>query len=162
MISLAAYLMRPRPEWNRMGPKIPAWFTSRLARVDKRLVLQFIPPRSIYAKDGADPRLFPRGVWAICRRLRGTKWLFKRWTWSLTDLNGKPREPGPDTIAMIRLARDLHRRGRDTALEEQLDVAIAESSLTQHRESKDRLLKQVAERLSELGRRTNPARVSMA
>lgn len=123
-LALRDMVMEPRPDWNARGPRLPAWFRLRLARIDRSLVPQFIPARHNGGREGVDPAQFPHGVWVICRLMRGTGWLLKRWIWSLSDPSGRYQEPGPDTIEMLRLARDLWRRECHGELERQMDDAI--------------------------------------
>jgi len=132
------WVMEPRRDWNAMGPKLPAWFRLRLARVDPNLVLQFMPPRTI-AKGGVQPDRFPKGVWAICRRMKGTRMLFKRWVWSMSDEFGIQQLPGTDTINMIRFARDMWRQGKSDLLEKRLDESIASIKRARTDTSRDML-----------------------
>lgn len=88
-------------------------------------MLQFIPPRSENENEGVDPGQFPEGVWVICRLMRGTGWLVKRWIWNLSDQYGRYQEPGPDTIELLRSARDLWRRNAVDVMERQMEEAIA-------------------------------------
>lgn len=111
--------MEARHDWNRLGPSLPPWFRPRLKRIDPRLVCQFIPPRSLHQPGGVAPDQFPHGVWAICRKLPTGGWLFKRWTWNLSDSHGRYQPPGQDTIAMIRMARDVWRSGNFDMLEDE-------------------------------------------
>ena len=135
-MNLRAYVMEPRPDWNSIGPRLPAWFRIRLQRIDPRLVLQFIPPRTLDCTDGVDPIQFPGGVWVICRRMRSSGWLFKRWIWSLLDKNGCYLEPGADTIDMIRLARDLWRRNNLDVLERRFDDAVEATKVESQKRSR--------------------------
>ena len=128
--------MEPRPDWNAIGPRLPAWFRLRLSRIDPRLVLQFIPARTLDCREGVDPCQFPQGVWAICRLMRGTGWLSKRWTWSLSDQHGRYQEPGADTIELLRMARDLWRRDSVDAMERRFEEAIEEVQSERAQQSK--------------------------
>ena len=130
--------MEPRPDWNSSGPRLPAWFRLKLARIDPKLVPQFIPPMTVDVA-GVDPGQFPHGVWVICRRMRGTGWLLKRWIWSLSDGQGRYQEPGWDTIEVLRLARDLWRRDCVDAMERQMDDAIESVKSNGVRRSREQL-----------------------
>lgn len=134
-----ALVMAPRPDWNSSGPRLPAWFRLALSRVDRRLVLQFIPPKLAGCTEGVDPYQFPRGVWTICRLMRGTGWLLKRWIWSLSDARGNYQEPGPDTIELLRMARDLWRRDCVDHLERRMDDCIESVKSDRVRNNKDEL-----------------------
>lgn len=127
MISAA---MEVRPDWNRQGPSVPLWFRRSLTRIDPRLTLQFIPPRSEREPKGVDPTMCPTGCWNICRRLPRSKLLHPIAVWSLTDMDGRFAPPGPDTIQMIRLAYVFHRKGRTFQLEEELDSALQRWNMT--------------------------------
>ncbi len=131
--------MEPRPDWNSSGPRLPAWFRLRLARIDPKLVPQFIPPSGPQCSDGVDPGQFPHGVWAICRRMRGSGWLLKRWIWSLSDSKGRYQEPGADTIEVLRLARDLWRRNCVDTMERCMDDAIESVKSDGVRRSRERM-----------------------
>ncbi len=140
--------MEPRPDWNAIGPRLPAWFRPALKRVDARLRLQYMPPRCI-DPDGVDDRQFPYGVWTICRVMPGSKWLMRRWTMSLSDERGQPQEPGPDTIAMLRYSRDVWRRGEIEELDRALDTAIESVKRAKSMKSRERLRERVIQRANE-------------
>jgi hypothetical protein len=116
------YLMPRRPEWNSLGPPLPAWFRVRLKRIDRNLEMQFIPPDT---KDegGVNAVMFPSGIWTICRRLRQTGWLFKRWTFALTDANGQYKPPSMDTLHVIALAKRMWKARQLERMEEMFDRA---------------------------------------
>lgn len=143
-LSLRDMVMEPRPDWNSRGPRLPAWFRLALSRIDSRLVPQFIPPRGPGEQEGVDAMQFPRGVWVICRLMRGTGWLLKRWIWSLADVHGQYQEPGPDTIAVLRMARDLWRRNCVGDMERQMDDAIASVKSSEAQRSKERMQEYVS------------------
>ena len=136
-------VMEPRPDWNAIGPRLPAWFRLRLSRIDRNLVLQFIPPRGTNGdgkgRGGVDSGQFPEGVWVICRLLRGTGWLLKRWIWSLSDQYGRYQEPGADTIEMLRTARDLWRRDAGEVMEREMEEAIEAVKSDRVRNSREHL-----------------------
>lgn len=123
---LRAGLMYPSHRWNLMGPPIPRWFKKAISSFDRLLTLQFMPPASERDPDGVSPTTFPRGVWAICRRLPRSKMLLKKWTWHLTDEEGNYSPPGGDTVRVLRQAFKYHRQGMGTKMEESLDRHIAD------------------------------------
>ncbi len=125
-----------------MGPRLPAWFRLALSRIDAKLRLQFMPPRT-EESDGVNGMQYPQGVWVICKRMAGSGWLFKRWTWSLCDRLGRYLEPGQDTINLLQLAYDLHRRGEGDALEREFDSAVEATKREQSRSGRARLLELV-------------------
>ena len=118
------FFMSPRPDWNSLGPYVPGWFRARLKRIDKRLVLQFMPPAT-QVPGGVNAALHPQGVWAICRRLPRSGLLYKRWIFSLSDEKGRYRGVTMDMIDMLRYSRNLWRRGQVGKLEEWFDRSIA-------------------------------------
>jgi len=123
---LRAGLMYPNKKWNLMGPPVPKWFEKSIRSFDPQLTLQFIPPASDKNPDGASAGLFPNGVWAICRRLRRSKMLLKKWTWHLADEHGNYSPPGGDTVRVLRQAFKFHRQGMSTKMEEMMDRHIAD------------------------------------
>jgi hypothetical protein len=68
--------------------------------------------------------------------MRGTGWLSKRWTWSLSDQYGRYQEPGADTIELLRMARDLWRRDNVDAMERRFEEAIEEVQSERAQQSK--------------------------
>ena len=138
--------MNERPDWNVMGPKLPAWFRHRLKRIDPRLRLQFLPPRDVVA-GGVDPNQYPDGVWVICRKLRNTGMLYGVWTWALADANGYFARPDLDTIKLLRRARDYQRRHQATLLEDEFDRSLAAIRREQSRHSRAQLVERMANRM---------------
>ncbi len=136
-LNLRESIMEPRPDWNSQGPRLPPWFRLALERIDKRLVLQFMPCQTELSNEGVDPNQFPYGVWVICRKMRSSGWLCKRWIWSLSDKRGQYQEPGSDTIEMLRMSRDLWRRGDIDVLERRMEEAIEEVKAERVRNSKE-------------------------
>lgn len=114
-------LMRARPDWNVKGPQVAPWFRRALARLDKRLVLQFVPARRIGQKGGMNAKMFPKGAWIICRRLRRSRYLHPAAVWSLVDDAGNPASPGADTIRVLRIAMAYHRNNQWDRLERLVD-----------------------------------------
>ena len=122
---LRSGLMMPRPDWNRIGPKIPKWFRAKLKKLDKYLYLQFMPP-SYADPDGVDGNQFPYGVWTICRYLPNSRWLLKRWTWHLSDAQGFYSPPDGNTVAILKYAYDCYRASVEPNFEEMLDSHVAQ------------------------------------
>lgn len=128
-------LMDPRPDWNRAGPPVPAWFRWQLKRIDPQLYLQFMPPDT-QDSDGVNARMFPRGVWAICRLMKRSGMLLKRWTWHLADSKGNYSPPDGATVAILQYAYDCYRAGVNDGFEEKLDSHM--TALKSAGRSKDR------------------------
>lgn len=130
-------VMPPRPEWNRRGPAIPAWWRRKLKRIDPSLRLQFMPPADPCAIDeGVNRAMFPQGCWVICRRLRRSRMLLKQWVWCLTNPGEPIRPPGMSVLRLIAHARNLWRQRRMGELEDKLDRAAAR--VQQERTAEDR------------------------
>ena len=143
--ALRCMVMEPRPDWNRLGPRLPAWFRPRLKRLDPKLVMQFMPPASHVEPDGVDPLQYPNGVWVICRKLPGSSgWLFKRWTWNLADSFGRHQTPGTDTIDLLRMAKRSYRNGGGEILEDQFAASVDAMRRESISASKERLANRVA------------------
>lgn len=119
-----ANVMPVRPEWNSLGPAVPLWFRSALRKVDKTLCLQFIPPDNQVPK-GMPAHKYPYGGWQICRIMKRTGWLHKLAVWSLMDRHGRFSPPGPDTIRIIRLCKNLWNHRQFTILSDELDLVCA-------------------------------------
>jgi len=144
------WLMPVRRDWNRRGPYVPRWFRRHLKRIDPLLTLQFIPPARTQG-DGINPARHPQGVWAICRRLRRTKFLFKRWTFSLSDRYGRLTIPTMDMIHVIAKAHRLWRQGQAHQVEEQFDRTMDSLRKTRSQEARDRLLCQMEDGMRRYG-----------
>lgn len=137
-------LMLPNKWWNRLGPKLPAWFRTRLKRIDPNLVLQFLPPDTADVGSRLNGNLFPYGVWAVCRRMRGSPFLFKRWVWSLNNERGMYEPPGRDTIALLKRAHGMWRNGCLDQLEVEF-VKVADAARREKvAESRGKLLEGMA------------------
>lgn len=117
-------VMPVRPDWNSLGPPVPLWFRSALRRLDPTLQLQFIPPSSV-CSDGMQVEKYPYGGWQICRRMKKTGWLHKLAVWSLMDRMGRYSPPGPDTIRILRLCKNLWNHRQFTTLSDELDRTCA-------------------------------------
>lgn len=176
-IDVLEYVQPYRPEWNKYGPALPAWFKSRIKALDPRIVLQFAPPADWVKLElgqvgGADPQQYPEGVWIIGRRLRNTGMVIKTavlnvfykrgtlcWVEPGTNL---VREVTPATVDMLRFARDEERRGSDRrVLEEAADLAYNEMVNAADAASRDIMRRRAAKTLAAMNARV-PGRVSMA
>lgn len=126
MSVLRQNFMEPRRDWNAKGPRLPAWFRPGLRRIDPKLVLQFMVP-SYVDRSGVDYQQYPLGLWIIARRMPHTGWLLisKNWTFGLYDQQtGHPKDPTHEDLNLIRMARDLRRRGETWRMEEEFDSSI--------------------------------------
>jgi hypothetical protein len=138
-MNVQRYIMPQRPDWNAIGPHLPLWFRRQLKKLDKRFVLQFIPPYPVLGSK-LSRELFPRGCWVICRKLSRTGWLHNRWVMSLSDENGNPASPTPDSIAMLRVAKNLWRRSQADRLDQELDRSMRAVEAAKTEESRERML----------------------
>lgn len=119
-------LMYPNKAWNRMGPRISRWFRNKLQRIDSHLALQFLPPCEPGARgQGIDNRFFPNGCWVVARKLHRSGMLLKHWVCHLQEPFVSFRQPGNDILRLIRRARNLTRRKRNSEMLDQLDRGIA-------------------------------------
>jgi hypothetical protein len=144
---LKSSVMQERRDWNAMGPKLPVWFREFLEEIDPDLVLQFVPPRP-FAKGGCDPTQHPFGVWAICRRMPQTGWLFKRHVFDLSTPQGLPCPPTRDLCEMLLHSRGLWRTGKLDQLESLFDRAMAAKQRSAVEASRARLHERIEKRLS--------------
>lgn len=103
-------------------PAVPAWFRTAIKRINPRWVLVFRAPSRSGAK-GVNPVFYPHGVWDICTKLPRSQALHPQVTLSLADQYGNYLPPGPDTLKMLRIARDYHRRKQTYKLERRADEA---------------------------------------
>ena len=136
------YLMPERPDWNMVGPTIPGWFRDRLPEIDPDLVLQFIPPDT-FTKGGCDGSTFPLGVLTVCRRLRQTGWLFKRWVYGMIDKHGLPVPPSWPLLNALRIAHFDHVNYNAGRLEQQLDRHCHQLKMATTDKSKNRLRERI-------------------
>lgn len=122
---MAASLMPPHPEWNSIVPRPPTWFRVGIKRIDKQLILQYLPPNIRPEwKNGCNAQMFPYGVWVVMRQLRGSKLLHAKWVYGLYDEFGGYKEPDGKTLEMIRIAHRMWvRRGGDY-LDKYMDAAV--------------------------------------
>lgn len=88
-------LMRPRPEWNALGPYIPKRWREALLRINKRFVLQYFPM-------GVAPGGARNGFWSVCLKLPNTKLLFKQSIMSLVDRFGRFEMPSFGMLQAIK------------------------------------------------------------
>lgn len=121
-------MMFPNRAWNRQGPHIPGWFRRRLVKIDRTLVLQFMPPMhplEFLRAGGVDCRLFPDGLWAVCRKLPRSGMLLKKFVWTLTGVGCRHTRPSFQTLRIIRKVRNLARQNRTELLDRRLDSYVA-------------------------------------
>jgi hypothetical protein len=130
------YVMPVRKDWNAMGPPLPAWFKRGLRNIDPFLRLQYMPP-DWAAKGGVNADVFPCGAWVVCRAMRRTGWLHKRWTLALFDPpTGGIRPPTRQDLRDLKRAKKLWRRGQGGKLHDEFDKACR--SLTRARNEASR------------------------
>lgn len=150
-----SYFMRSRPDWNRMGPPLPLWFRRRLARLDDKLVLQYIPPKT---RDGGgvNPSVFPKGVWYICGKMKhGKKWISKRAVFALVDGSGNPVRPTYDLIRILRAAKAERRSQQASVLEEQFERSLEYAANEKDVAAREKLMERVAVTMSRMGMRSS-------
>lgn len=145
-------LMPRRPDWNRIGPRLPVWFRPALRRIDKRLVLQYLPPDWLDSR-GVNSREFPMGTWAICRRMGRTGRLWGRWFWNLTNPLGMYSPPTGETLCLLRIAARCWRRGGMAVLEREFDESVARMKAERGAAGKALIRKRVEAALSRIGQR---------
>jgi hypothetical protein len=145
--------MAPRPDWNRRGPTLPAWFRLQLRRIDRRLTLQFIPP-STEEPEGVPAEHFPHGVWYLCGRMPRTRWLIKRAVYALVDRDGKLIPPDQRLMQMLRMARRLRRRGRFADLERDAEAAVRRCARDRRLQCREGLMERMAGTLRKMNVRT--------
>lgn len=113
-------MVPPKPGWNLMGPYISRRWREALARINKRLVLQYFP----YGKIAGSKE---RGFWSVCLKMPRTNLLFKQAVISLVDDNGKFSPPSWGMLAAIKRGMWRFRHeGFDAeldTLDRQLDAA---------------------------------------
>ena len=141
-LNIHNYVMPPRPDWNAIGPRLPIWFIKQLNQLDPQLVTQFMPPAPILGSK-LNSQLFPYGAWAICRRMRRTGWLHRRWAWSLCGPNGEPLTPTPETIRVLRISRNLWKQGRADVMDDSFDHAIRSAESAKSDESRERAMVEI-------------------
>ena len=151
--------MRRRPDWNRLGPPLPAWFVRGLARVDRRLVLQYVPPSTVDPA-GVPAGAFPDGVWYVCGLLRHSKtWITKRVVFRLTDDQMKPCKPTRTILKLLRHARRLRHRGHTDALERMFEAKSRQLANEQVEESREKLMESIVDTMRRLNMTTRQTRV---
>ena len=154
-------LFKARPDWNKRGPPVSIWFRRNLKRIDPKLTLQFIPPRSQEDPRGLSLEMFPSGAWFICRRLRQSRLLHPKAVWSLVDAHGNPADPGPDTLRLLRLSLFLDSRGLGTKLEDEMDRCLGEMNSLRETRSHSRLMEALTRFTSRWGDRQFTNRIFM-
>jgi len=113
--------------YQRGAPTIPLWFRRQLWLIDPNWVMIFHPPAPPdQPQSGADPRLYPAGMWGIHERLPLSNVILPSAFWSMTDFYGNPSPPGPDTIRVLRRAKQASRARQMDRMRALLDGAIAE------------------------------------
>lgn len=122
--NIKSWVMPARKDWNAIGPRLPVWFVRRLKMIDPHLTMQFIPVASSRCHDGLNPLVCPSGAWVVCRRLRRTRWLFKRWVYSMCDAAGMPLQPSMQMLQLIRMAHRTWKAGRGHMIENAFDQAM--------------------------------------
>lgn len=135
-----AWYMLRRKDWNAMGPRLPLWFRLALKRIDRRLVLQFIPPRN---KDNPGGSNWPNGAWYICSRIKRTRWITRRAVFVLVDDNDEFLPPDRDMIRALRQAKRLRRRCQLDALEKEYEESMDALMREEATKSKEGLLRRV-------------------
>lgn len=124
-----------------------------MRRVDPRLVLQFVPPKRLDPA-GLDSPEHPNGVWVVCRKLRHTGLLHKRWALHF-------EKPTRDHIRMLRRARDNYRKFKHTEAEEAFDAAAAASLSASTGKQRSDVHAMYAKAFSRMGQRQWTNRVQM-
>lgn len=152
---LSRMFMPPKPQWNAMVPRLPAWFRIAIRKVDPNLTLQFFPPASEAIPDGVNPEVYPDGVWAVVRRLPKTGWLHRRWTYGLYGMDGRQAQPTLKILQMIRVALKLWLRDAGDRMEASYDEACQAVLRGNGREKRDQLLCRIADDMRALGMRSS-------
>lgn len=141
------YYMHRRKDWNRKGPRLPLWFRQQLRRIDRRLVLQFIP--------GDAPGMpWKGGAWYICSRVPRSNLLAKRAVYMMVTADGSPIPPSPQLIRVLREARRLRRRGNLDALERKHEASMLELGRAREQQSRERLIQQISQTMRERNMRS--------
>lgn len=150
-------LMPPKPGWNLMGPYISRRWRDALARINKRLVLQYFP----YGKIAGSKE---RGFWSVCLKMPRTKLLFKQAVISLVDDNGKFSPPSWGMLAAIKRGMWRFRHeGFDAeldTLDRQLDAAGQKRQDEEQTDLFDRIMKTM-EKLDPSSRELGLSRISV-
>jgi len=144
---LREYLMPERKDWNMIGPPIPGWFRCRLEEIDPALCTQYIPPDT-EIEGGCNGDVFPFGIVTICRKMRNTGWLYKRWVYGLINEDGIPVAPTWALLNSIRIAHFDHQNFNRPRLEDKLERHCRELKRAKAADSKARLMGSLAKQLS--------------
>ena len=112
-------VMRPREDWNRMGPPISEKWRDSLKRITNRLVLQYFP-------HGQVAGLSRRGFWGVYLLLPHSGFMYKQSVISLADpRNGQLVQPTWGLLAKIRWAWHKSRHEGMEAVFASIDRNIA-------------------------------------
>ena len=154
--------MAIRRDWNSIGPKIPLWFRRELARVDPRLVLQFMPP-DWFDREGVDARDYPCGLWVIVRRLSRSGCLYcaPTWTYAMVDAAGRQKEPDHGDLRLIRAAKDAWRTQQHDEMFGELDSSLAAIRTNKKQRKMAERAAYIDQRLTQHGEKQYYNRVSM-
>jgi len=138
------YYMVRRPDWNKMGRRLPLWFRRRLRRIDPLLTLQFVPPDT-KDPEGVPAVRFPEGVWYICARVpRARRWLAKRVIFPMALPGGQQILPSYELLRTLRTGRlDRKKRGINR-LEKRFQEQMAEFTREKEKASREELLERIA------------------
>lgn len=146
--------MRLRPEWNGIGPALPAWFRLRLRRIDHRLVPQFMVPNTMHP-EGVPAGEFPNGVWYICSRVgRNRHWVRKRATYILCDESGNPCPPSHELCRVLKEARNMRRQNRVGDLERSYQEYMDGLSKAKTAAGRAQLAQKIADTMRKLNMRS--------
>ena len=145
------YFMPRDARWNRMGHKLPLWFRLAIRRIDRRLCLQFIPPKSKVGKNGVSDAQFPHGVWYICSKLKNNpRWLGKRAVYVLVDEDGKPTMPDRDLLKLLRFQKQARKTVGANVLEDAFTKAAVNLDKAESRRSREALYSAVVQTMRRL------------
>ena len=112
-------VMRPREDWNRMGPPISEKWRDSLAKISDRLVLQYFP-------HGQVAGLGRRGFWGVYLQLPLSGFMYKQSVISLVDpRTGDLVQPTWGLLARIRWAWHTSKHEGMEAVYESIDRNIA-------------------------------------
>ncbi len=159
---LETYFMEPRPEWNTLGPRLPLWFRRRLEKACPNMALQFIPARGTVPKGGVDPHIYPHGVWIVCLKMKRTGWLHKRWLYAMAQRDdGSFLKPSMETIKLLRMTRDLSRRGDSQRMTDEFDRTCRSIKRERIDRTRCEMMRELDTKLSKMNHRQWTNRISM-
>lgn len=116
-------------------------------------MLQYQPPASASCPYGVNPKVYPHGVWDICKRLGTSGLLNPKIVYSLADSKGRFQRPTWRTFHLIRLAYWLKRRKESHRLENELTRWVRESNQARARNDKKALVESLRKYFSKVGER---------